>query len=136
VHKWWVNKEERADGVKWYTLLLVTLVRLLSSLSLSLAVSLLCFHLHNAELPRRHTLEHNGVLFPPPYEPHGIPVYYEGKPVKLTPEQEEIATFYAQYLETDHVKKTVFNENFFKDWLKVLQPYPCILIRWASHFQE
>ena len=34
------------------------------------------------------TLQHNGVIFQPPYQPHGVPLYYNGKPVKLTPEQE------------------------------------------------
>ena len=33
------------------------------------------------------TLEHNGVLFPPLYTPHGIPVLYDGKEVALTPKQ-------------------------------------------------
>lgn len=45
------------------------------------------------------TLEWNGVLFPPAYEPHGVKFYYGGEPIDLTPEQEEAATFYAQYLE-------------------------------------
>ena len=34
------------------------------------------------------TLKHCGVLFPPEYEPHGIKMLYDGKPVDLTPEQE------------------------------------------------
>jgi DNA topoisomerase I len=36
------------------------------------------------------TLEHNGVIFPPPYKPHGVKMLYNGKPVDLTPEQEEV----------------------------------------------
>ncbi|CAD6246692.1 unnamed protein product [Miscanthus lutarioriparius] len=35
------------------------------------------------------TLEHNGVIFPPPYKPHGVKMLYNGQPVDLTPEQEE-----------------------------------------------
>jgi DNA topoisomerase-1 len=35
-------------------------------------------------------LEHSGVIFPPPYKPHGIKMLYEGKPVTLTPEEEEV----------------------------------------------
>ncbi|KAH9571847.1 hypothetical protein CY35_02G114400 [Sphagnum magellanicum] len=35
------------------------------------------------------TLEHNGVIFPPPYESHGVKMLYDGKPVDLTNEQEE-----------------------------------------------
>jgi len=72
------------------------------------------------------TLKWNGVLFPPAYEPHGIKLYYNGEPVDLTPEQEEVATFYAQYLETDHVKKKAFNENFFNDFRALLKSTPSL----------
>ena len=36
------------------------------------------------------TLEHSGVLFPPEYTPHGVKMLYDGRPVDLTPEQEEV----------------------------------------------
>jgi DNA topoisomerase-1 len=36
------------------------------------------------------TLVHNGVIFPPPYKPHGVKILYKGKPIDLTPEQEEV----------------------------------------------
>jgi DNA topoisomerase-1 len=36
------------------------------------------------------TLEHNGVIFPPPYSPHGVKMLYNGQPVELTPAQEEV----------------------------------------------
>lgn len=65
------------------------------------------------------TLQHNGVVFQPPYQPHGVPLYYDGKPVKMTPEQEEIATLYAmvgedaiQLREEESAK--IFKDNFFK----------------------
>ena len=38
------------------------------------------------------TLEHSGVQFPPEYTPHGIKMLYDGKPVDLTPRQEEVHT--------------------------------------------
>mmetsp|Transcript_9756 Transcript_9756/g.14640 ORF Transcript_9756/g.14640 Transcript_9756/m.14640 type:complete len:784 (+) Transcript_9756:28-2379(+) len=66
------------------------------------------------------TLEHNGVVFPPPYEPHGIKMKYDGKEVDLTPEQEEVATFFAVLIETQHGKNKVFQKNFFNDWKKLL----------------
>lgn len=66
------------------------------------------------------TLEHNGVIFPPSYKPHGVKMLYDGRPVDLTPEQEEVATMYAMMLETDYIKKEKFNENFFNDWKKLL----------------
>jgi hypothetical protein len=41
------------------------------------------------------TMEHNGVVFPPPYKPHGVRMLYNGVPVDLSPAEEEAATFYA-----------------------------------------
>jgi len=32
-------------------------------------------------------LEHNGVIFPPKYEPHGVKMMYDGKEVDLNAEQ-------------------------------------------------
>jgi len=61
------------------------------------------------------TLEHNGVMFPPEYQPHEIPIIHKGKKVKLNPEAEEYATFYAKYIGTDYISKT-FNRNFWGDW--------------------
>ena len=36
------------------------------------------------------TLAHCGVLFPPEYAPHGVKMLYDGRPVDLTPAQEEV----------------------------------------------
>jgi len=66
-------------------------------------------------------LEHNGVLFPPAYEPHGVKMKYDGKPVDLTPEAEEVAGFFAALIETDHGKNPVFQKNFFSDWQEILK---------------
>ncbi|CAA0814312.1 DNA topoisomerase 1 [Striga hermonthica] len=66
------------------------------------------------------TLVHNGVIFPPPYKPHGVKMLYKGKPVDLTPEQEEVATMYAVTLDTDYMNKPQFKENFMADWRKIL----------------
>lgn len=94
------------------------------------------------------TLVHNGVIFPPPYKPHGVKMLYKGKPVDLTPEQEEVsiclwlfvshsclcefilstaisfclqvATMYAVMLDTDYMSKPQFKENFMNDWRKIL----------------
>ena len=89
------------------------------------------------------TLEHNGVIFPPPYEPlpgdvkmkyKGMfllwaflsPFIYRpvGKPVDLSYEAEEVAGFYAALLESDHAKDTTFNNNFFEDWKTVMKKHP------------
>lgn len=68
------------------------------------------------------TMEHNGVLFPPPYVTHGKKLLYgpEKTPISMTAEGEEVATFYAAMLETEYAKNDDFNRNFFKDFKKVL----------------
>ncbi|KAJ4826024.1 DNA topoisomerase 1 beta [Turnera subulata] len=66
------------------------------------------------------TLVHSGVIFPPPYQPHGIKILYKGKPVDLTPEQEEVATMFAVMKDTDYMQKPKFLENFWADWRKLL----------------
>ncbi|KAM3390362.1 hypothetical protein ACQJBY_012142 [Aegilops geniculata] len=66
------------------------------------------------------TLEHNGVIFPPPYKPHGVKMLYNGKPVDLTPEQEEVATMFAVMKDTEYASKETFINNFFTDWSKIL----------------
>ncbi|KAK1218490.1 DNA topoisomerase 1 [Marasmius sp. AFHP31] len=72
------------------------------------------------------TLEHNGVFFPPPYEPlpSDVKMKYDGEEVDLPPASEEVAGFYAALIETDHAKDATFNKNFFDDWKKVLQNHP------------
>lgn len=66
------------------------------------------------------TLSHNGVLFPPPYEPHGIPILYDGKTFTMTPEEEEVATMFAVLKESDHYRNPTFRRNFFYSWRKIL----------------
>ncbi|XP_057849059.2 DNA topoisomerase 1 alpha [Cryptomeria japonica] len=66
------------------------------------------------------TLEHNGVIFPPPYKPHGVKMLYNGKPVDLSPEEEEVATMFAVMKDTDYATKPKFLENFWSDWKQIL----------------
>lgn len=91
------------------------------------------------------TLVHNGVIFPPPYDPlpKHVKMKYNGmhfwawstcvtsshrcasgKPVDLPPASEEVAGFYAAMIETDHAQDKTFNKNFFEDWKKVLHDHP------------
>ncbi|KAL1868041.1 hypothetical protein VTK73DRAFT_3866 [Phialemonium thermophilum] len=70
------------------------------------------------------TLEHNGVLFPPPYQPlpKNVKLYYDGKAVDLHPEAEEVATFFGSMLhQTQHVENPVFQKNFFGDFKEILE---------------
>jgi DNA topoisomerase I len=69
------------------------------------------------------TLAHNGVMFPPAYEKHNIPIIYKGQSIVLDTEAEEIATLYAKYIETEYVKNKIFNKNFWIDWKKYLGNY-------------
>ena len=69
------------------------------------------------------TLEHNGVVFPPEYEPlpKNVKFIYDGKPLDLHLEAEEIATFYGSMLNsTVNVENPTFNANFFKDFKDIL----------------
>ncbi|KAG7884049.1 hypothetical protein KL938_001921 [Ogataea parapolymorpha] len=69
------------------------------------------------------TLEHNGVIFPPDYEPlpSHVKLIYDKKPVSLPPAAEEVAGFFAALLESDHAKNPTFQKNFFADFLEVLK---------------
>lgn len=66
------------------------------------------------------TLEHNGLYFPPPYEPHGIPLIYNGQALHLEPAAEEVASFFAAIIGTDHHDNEIFRKNFFEDFSSIL----------------
>jgi len=68
------------------------------------------------------SLSHKGPVFPPAYEPlpKSVKFYYNGKSMRLNPDAEEVAGFYARMLEHDYVTKEAFNKNFFKDWKKTM----------------
>jgi len=69
------------------------------------------------------TLEHNGVVFPPEYEPlpKNVKLRYDGVPVTLQPEAEEVAGFYGSMLNSTHnIENPTFNKNFFADFLEIL----------------
>lgn len=68
------------------------------------------------------TLEHNGVAFPPEYEPRGFKIKIRGKTVALNAEQEETAVAWAKKKDTPYVQDPVFAENFVKDFLKLFPP--------------
>eukprot|EP00906_Rhabdomonas_costata_P015134 RCo021746 len=80
------------------------------------------------------TLEHNGVMFPPPYKPHGLPVLYRGEDgrtveIPMDPEEEEVGTMFAVMREqtrppSDYYVNPVFRRNFFADWLEILNRDP------------
>ncbi|KAJ5718930.1 uncharacterized protein N7483_010012 [Penicillium malachiteum] len=70
------------------------------------------------------TLEHNGVVFPPPYEPlpKNVKLKYNGVPVTLHPDAEEVAGFFGSMLNSAHnVENPVFQKNFFTDFKDILK---------------
>lgn len=66
------------------------------------------------------TFEHHGLMFAPDYEPHGRPIKYDGKEIKLTGEAEEIATYWCGVRGTEYEKKDIFINNFWSIWEKAL----------------
>lgn len=68
------------------------------------------------------TLEHKGPVFAPPYErvPKNVRFFYDGKPMQLSEDTEECATFYSKMLNHDYCNKQIFNDNFFKDFRKTM----------------
>ena len=91
------------------------------------------------------TLEHNGVVFPPPYEPHGVPLTYDGQDVKLLPHEEEIAGFFAVMKDTDYAQKAVFVKNFMDGFKEALANGPhafitdfrkCDFTKMYNHFAK
>lgn len=69
------------------------------------------------------TLEHNGVVFPPEYTPmpKRVKLIYDGVPVSLHKDAEEVATFYGSMLNSAHnVENPTFNKNFFEDFTEIL----------------
>ncbi|KAK3074113.1 DNA topoisomerase 1 [Teratosphaeriaceae sp. CCFEE 6253] len=63
-------------------------------------------------------LEHNGVVFPPEYEPlpKHVKMLYDGVPVTMQPDAEEIAYAFGSMLNSTHnVENPTFRKNFFAD---------------------
>ena len=70
------------------------------------------------------TLEHNGVVFPPPYEPlpKNVKLVYDGIQVTMAPEAEEVAGFFGSMLNSTHnVENPTFQKNFFNDFTEILK---------------
>jgi DNA topoisomerase I len=70
------------------------------------------------------TLQHQGVIFPPPYEPlpKNVKTVYDGKPISMHPDAEEVASFFGSMLNSTHnVENPTFQKNFFKDFQDILK---------------
>ncbi|KJZ79044.1 hypothetical protein HIM_01817 [Hirsutella minnesotensis 3608] len=74
------------------------------------------------------TLEHNGVMFAPDYEPlpKHVKLYYDGKPISLSVEAEEVATFWVAMMtpaSSHHLDNPKFRGNFEKDFSQYVKDY-------------
>ncbi|XP_075432816.1 DNA topoisomerase I, mitochondrial-like isoform X3 [Ascaphus truei] len=65
-------------------------------------------------------LEHKGPVFAPPYDPlpDNVKFYYDGKPLQLSSQAEEVSSFFAKMLDHEYTTKDVFRNNLFIDWRK------------------
>ncbi|XP_071973366.1 DNA topoisomerase I, mitochondrial-like isoform X2 [Engystomops pustulosus] len=65
-------------------------------------------------------LEHKGPVFAPLYDPlpKDVKFYYDGKPVQLSVQAEEVAKFFGAMLDHEYTTKDIFRNNFFMDWRK------------------
>jgi len=66
------------------------------------------------------TLQHNGILFPPTYETHGIKIKIKGENVDLNLNQEEMIYQWAKKKDTPYAQDKVFQKNFTGDFAKTL----------------
>ena len=66
------------------------------------------------------TLQHNGIIFPPEYEPKGLSLKIKGDTVQLNSIQEEMAYQWAKKKDTPYVKDKTFQSNFTKDFAAAL----------------
>src|SRR5437660_11904829 len=65
-------------------------------------------------------LRHNGVAFPPAYEPKGLQINISGETLRLSPDAEEMAYAWGKKRTTPYVQDPVVQTNFLADFLKVL----------------
>src|SRR5712692_9284497 len=65
-------------------------------------------------------LRHNGVAFPPLYEPRQLSVRIRSEDVRLGPEAEELAYAWGKKRTTPYVQDPVFQANFLSDFSKFL----------------
>lgn len=66
------------------------------------------------------TLEHAGVTFFPRYEPHGVSLLFKGKPIKVSPEVEEVCNWWANVEGSDFAEKDLVRKNFQESFLALV----------------
>ncbi|MBN2355033.1 DNA topoisomerase I, partial [candidate division KSB1 bacterium] len=74
------------------------------------------------------SLEHNGVIIPPPPPYRGLAIVCRGQKIILSPQQEEMALAWVKKLGTEYVEDTVFVRNFLTDFSRALGIEPALKI--------
>ena len=80
------------------------------------------YNLIGSGKPQWTVLRHNGPMFPPPYEPHGIPALLNGVKINLSPEVEEYVTIFSRYIDSPYMENPIFIKNFSNDFRDILPP--------------
>ena len=80
------------------------------------------YNLIGSGKPQWTVLRHNGPMFPPPYEPHGIPALLNGVKINLSPEVEEYVTIFSRYIDSPYMENPIFIKNFSNDFKDILPP--------------
>lgn len=88
-------------------------------------LSILCYHavsIHCKEIEQAllKQLIHNGIIVPQPPPYQELVLSIRGRPVQLTPKQEEMALAWAKKQGTPYVSDPVFAANFYKDFSAAL----------------
>ena len=65
-------------------------------------------------------LQHNGILFPPPYVSQNISIKIKGEKMSLNLEQEEMIYQWAKKKDTPYAQDKIFQKNFTGDFAKTL----------------
>jgi len=67
-----------------------------------------------------HTLQHNGVAFPPLYQAKRLSIIIDGRTLRLDPAQEELVYAWAKKKDTHYIQDPVFQLNFLSDLKRLL----------------
>jgi DNA topoisomerase-1 len=74
------------------------------------------------------TLQHNGVIFYPEYQPCGVKIRYQDKEIELNKDAEEFIVYYVNE-KYDKYRTEKFKKNFFYDWKHLLTPELRLIIK-------
>ncbi|WP_230207568.1 DNA topoisomerase I [Candidatus Nitrosocosmicus sp. SS] len=76
-------------------------------------------NIKNKENRKWNTLFHNGVCFPPIYQPKGLEFRIKGERITLDADQEELVYAWSKKKDTHYVHDPVFQQNFIQDFKKL-----------------